>query len=98
MTLSEILERTASRSPSTFGLAVYDPNGRMVLRIKGDRLTQSLLELVGHRRRRGGGRLYRFLPLAHPMFPGLYADRIAAGTGIGKGLDTPAEVVVLHNG
>jgi hypothetical protein len=79
--LTNAVERISGVSPSPFGFGVENGRAQMLLKIPADYLLPAMREALGYTTVSGIG-LERSLPLAHPMFPWLFCERISNGQGV----------------
>lgn len=97
MTISfaSYLEKTDSISPASFGFSIHGGKATLPLYVQSptlDDLQEAITQILGGLESTdpGDGRLQRILPMAHPMFPWLYASNISSCRGIGVPIKTTA--------
>ena len=80
--VNEATERIASRNPSVAGFALME-GGRATMKLIIDepRMEQACKEILGYAKA-GNKKIERTLPIAHPQFPWLYAERISSVEGL----------------
>jgi len=80
--VNEATERIASRNPSVAGFSLME-GGRATMKLIIDepRMEEACKEILGYAEA-GLERIVRTLPVAHPQFPWLYAERISSIEGL----------------
>ena len=80
--VNEATERIASRNPSVAGFSLME-GGRATMKfiIDEPRMEEACKEILGYAES-GLERIVRTLPVAHPQFPWLYAERISSIEGL----------------
>jgi len=80
--VNEATERIASRNPSVAGFSLME-GGRATMKLIIDepRMEEACKEILGYAKA-GNKKIERTLPVAHPQFPWLYAERISSIEGL----------------
>jgi len=79
---NEATERIASRNPSVAGFSLME-GGRATMKLVIDepRMESACKQILGYAQA-GNKKIERILPVAHPQFPWLYAERISSIEGL----------------
>jgi hypothetical protein len=97
--LVQLRERSASRSPSTFGAGIDGGRASVPLRLDDEtQLEDAVLAVVGTVKPAGDGRLQRVCPLRHGRFKGYYAERVSGAEGVGTGQTHVTRLAPNENG